>query len=272
MISVTLPERPEDGNKGTFGRVTVIGGSENFIGAPVLCGKAAYRAGCGLVELAVPPRVQSCCGGAFPEAIWDTTSFEASAFRYAPNSVYVIGPGLSTSEHAHRVVSAFFAQAQAPCVVDADALNILSELPDWYRRIPAGCILTPHPGEMSRLCGIPIAEIQADRERIAADRAAEWGQIVVLKGAGTVLAVPDGKSIVLPYRTSALAKAGSGDVLAGMIAGLLAQHLSAWDAALTGAVLHAEAGLLAASRLGVCSVMATDVIAAIGEAIVNRIS
>jgi NAD(P)H-hydrate epimerase len=151
-----------------------------------------------------------------------------------------------------------------PMVLDADGLRLAAALPGWPGRLPPGTILTPHPGEMSVLTGMPSTEIQSDRIRIAERFAAEWDRIVVLKGACTVVASPDGRTGVVPISTPALARAGTGDVLAGMITGLLAQGLEAFEAAAAGAYLHARAGIHAENVVGdAASVLATDVIAAI---------
>jgi NAD(P)H-hydrate epimerase len=135
-------------------------------------------------------------------------------------------------------------------IMDADGLRLLAALEDWPTRLPPGSILTPHPGEMSALTGLDRETIQANREGVAREKAAEWGQVVVLKGAHTVVAAPDGRGWVIPFATAALAKAGTGDVLAGAISGLCAQGVAAVEAAVLGAFLHGRAGVLAAEKAG----------------------
>lgn len=264
MILLRMPERPADGNKGTFGRVVVIGGCEKYLGAPILSGKAAYRTGCGLVQMIVPEIVRNCCAGSFPEAIWDAAAFETGALSLKTEDAVLIGPGLGTEAETDARLERFLScirENQRGVVLDADALNLLSRKTDWHRMIPSGCVLTPHPGEMSRLTGLSVAEIQSDRERIACGFAEKWGQIVLLKGAHTVIASPTGEMTVLPYETSALAVAGSGDVLAGIITSLLAQGMTPFSAAHLGAVLHAESGIAAAEHFGnEAGVMAGDLI------------
>jgi len=149
-----------------------------------------------------------------------------------------------------------------PLVVDADGLNALAALEDeeWPRRLPAMSILTPHPGEMARLMGVKTGEVQANRLAAARDMAARWGHVVVLKGAYTLVAHPGGQTLVLPFATPALATAGSGDVLAGAIVGLLAQGLAPFDAALAGAYLHGLAGIWAAEEIGQAGVIASDLL------------
>ena len=148
-----------------------------------------------------------------------------------------------------------------PLIIDADGLKLLAKLPDWAARLPKPAVLTPHPGEMSALTGLETAEIQADRLSIAERFAAEWGQVIVLKGAFTVIAAPDGRTMIIPVASSALARAGSGDVLAGLIAGLRAQGMEAFEAAAAGAWIHAQAGLLAAEMQGnTATVLAGDLL------------
>jgi len=155
-----------------------------------------------------------------------------------------------------------------PLVVDADGLRHTVQIKDWYKRLLAPAILTPHPGEMSALTGLAIDEIQSNREEVARRYAQEWGHVVVLKGAFTVVASLDGQTTVIPVATPALARAGTGDVLSGLIVGLRAQRLDAYDAAVAGAFIHAQAGLLAAESLGVtASVLASDVLTAVPSVI-----
>lgn len=268
---VSLPARPEDGNKGSFGTVIIAGGCENYIGAPVLCGKAAYRAGCGLVEMAVPEIVRNCSAGGFPEAIWNCDAFSKGVLLPRKNAATVIGPGLRTApETAEKLLSLIGSAAvfSRVLILDADALNMLSEDSDWFRKIPENCVLTPHPGEMARLTGLSVEEVQRDRARLAHTKAMEWRQIVLLKGANTVIAAPEGYSVVLPYASSALSVAGSGDVLSGIIAGFAAQGKFPFDAAWLGGEIHARAGLLCAEAFGQpYSVMAGDLIDQIPAAI-----
>jgi hydroxyethylthiazole kinase-like uncharacterized protein yjeF len=153
-----------------------------------------------------------------------------------------------------------------PMVIDADGLKLLAMIDDWHKSLPAPAVLTPHPGEMAVLTGLSTDEIQTDRLGIATKYAQDWGHVVVLKGAFTVVAAPDGTATVIPVASPALAHAGTGDVLAGVIVGLMAQGLDAYDAAVAGAWIHAEAGLIAADALGsTATVMAGDVLDAIPD-------
>lgn len=261
---ISLPARAEDGNKGSFGCVTVVGGCENYLGAPILCGKAAYRVGCGLVELVVPEIVRNCGAPGFAEAVWDCKAFADGLVPERKNAVTVIGPGLGTApEIAAKLPSLINSAAMFSklIVLDADALNLLSRSPEWFETVPENCVLTPHPGEMARLCRMSVAEVQENRAKLALAKAIEWQQVILLKGAHTVIASPEGFYVVLPYATSALSVAGSGDVLAGIIAGFAAQGKPAFDAAWLGGEIHARAGLLAADTFGnPYSVMAGDLL------------
>jgi NAD(P)H-hydrate epimerase len=155
-----------------------------------------------------------------------------------------------------------------PMVFDADGLKLLAKIADWHKLLPAPAVLTPHPGEMSLLTGLSKEEIQADRQALASKYAKEWGHVVILKGAFTIVAAPDGRTTMIPVASPALARAGTGDVLAGLIVGLRAQGLEAFDAAVAGAWIHAQAGLYAADELGTTtSVLAGDVLDCVADVI-----
>jgi NAD(P)H-hydrate epimerase len=169
-----------------------------------------------------------------------------------------LNPGRSRDPSQDRALPAV--------VVDADGLKLLSKIPDWHKLLPEPAVLTPHPGEMAVLTGLPTSEIQNDREAVALRFAGRWGHIVVLKGAFTVIASPEGRVTIIPVASAALARAGTGDVLAGIIVGLRAQGLGAYESAVAGAWIHAEAGLRAGRRLGtIASILAGDVLDSIAE-------
>jgi hydroxyethylthiazole kinase-like uncharacterized protein yjeF len=295
-----LPARPKDSHKGTFGQVVVIGGSIMLPGAAVLAGTAAYRIGAGLVTLAVPSSIQPLLAAQLPEATWILLPHEMGVVNelavdvlvdsVSGSPVLLIGPGMGQDESASRFVRRLLGAESGghrghlgflpesheegeaglglgACVFDADALKLLTEVEDWPRRLPDDSVLTPHPGEMAILTGEDKDALQADRVASAKKWAAKWGHVVVFKGAFTVVAAADGRVSVLPFATSALASAGTGDVLAGAIAGLRAQGVSAYESAVLGAFLHGLAGHLAGQMLGAeASVMAGDVISALPEA------
>lgn len=291
-VRMTLPRRPAQAHKGTFGTALIVAGSVNYSGAALLAGMAAYRSGAGLVTLAVPEPLHKALAGHFPEATWlplpeEDGFIAASAAEHLLNSMerataLLIGPGFGlangTKEFLARLLKGekqrqvgFLLSGPArpaaesrelpPTVVDADGLKLLAKLEDWPNRLPKPAVLTPHPGEMAVLTGLDKDTIQSDRLGLAERCAREWGHVVVLKGAFTVIAGPDGDSAVIPVANPALARAGTGDVLAGLIAGLLAQGMEAFPAAAAGAWIHAQAGLEAEKMVGnPASVLAGDLL------------
>jgi NAD(P)H-hydrate epimerase len=301
-VSVLLPERPLDSHKGTFGTALIAAGSVNFTGAAVLAGEAAYRVGAGLVTLAVPAPLHVALAGRFPEATWVLLPHELGVISRDASEVLtknleratalLIGPGFgmedTTKEFIENVLKGRVSPKHAtarigfvhqesekkeetnsqlpPMIFDADGLKLLSKIADWQKLLPAETILTPHPGEMEVLTGVSKEEIQANRQETASKYAKEWGHVVVLKGAFTVVASPDGRQTIIPIASPALARAGTGDVLAGLIVGLRAQGLDAFDAAVAGAWIHAQAGLYAADVLGTtASVLAGDVLDSVSD-------
>jgi NAD(P)H-hydrate epimerase len=181
----------------------------------------------------------------------------------------LIGPGLGNSDRTASFLTGLLKEKEKlpSLVLDADALNILASQPEWWKLVPADAILTPHPGEMARLSGATTSDIQQDRFGVASDAANRWGHVVLLKGAHTIVASPDGRVMVLPFANPALAKAGSGDVLAGVITGLLAQGMEPFEAAGAGAYVHGLAGELARDHLGAMPVVAGDLVSFIPMAL-----
>ncbi len=240
LAASLLPSRIPGGHKGTFGRVLIVAGSRNYIGAGLLAAQGALRSGAGLVELALPQSVYDIAAGRIAEAIYlplaerspgelDPVVAGQQALKAVREAtVVLIGPGLGQSGATAEVVNAFMAwkPESVPTVLDADALNILAAGYRWWERIRGPAVLTPHPGEMARLLGTSVASVQRDRLGAATAAAAKWGKVVVLKGAGTIIASPDGTAAVSPWVNSGLAKGGTGDVLAGLLTGLLAQRPS----------------------------------------------
>lgn len=287
MVAGILPPRSKQAHKGTFGTVMVAAGSLNYTGAALLAGEAAYRIGAGLVRMAVPEPLHAILAGRLAEATWlllphsgggiDAAAAEQIGENLDKVTALLVGPGLGLSEPTTGFVHGLLHELdrrkrkndELPAVVlDADALKLAAQIQDWPRLLPEDTILTPHPGEMSVLTGLSVADIQAERIEVARKFAAKWDKVVVLKGALTVIAAPDGEIYVVPVATPALARAGTGDVLAGLIAGLCAQGLPALEAACLGAWVHAQAGLIAAEEFGqTASVLAGDVLQAVPEAL-----
>lgn len=267
-----LPERPADANKGTFGRVLVVGGSGQYSGAPMLAALGAYRAGAGLVTIACPAEVRSRIAGAIPEATWlsvaetdEHIAGEAAiAIRgqLAGFSAAVVGPGMGNGEETRAFVWASLPNLAAlrnGAVIDADGLNALAGLADGPERVPANAVLTPHPGELARLLSTTAADIQGRRLAAAQEAAAKFGCVVVLKGAHSVIAAADGRASLSPFANPLLATAGSGDVLAGMIAAYLSQGLPQFEAGCLGVYLHGAVGEALGVEYGRAGLLAREI-------------
>jgi hydroxyethylthiazole kinase-like uncharacterized protein yjeF len=269
--AVLLPDRPRDAHKGTFGTVVVLAGSLGFTGAAYLASTAAARTGAGLVKLLVADTiypilaakctevmatpVQEVAPGAVGHAAYDTVLRQMSTAEAG-----VIGPGLGRDRSTWRLVIDLVHHVACPLVIDADALNALADAPRSKTKLGKNRVLTPHPGEMARLTGKTIEAISADRAGAARKAAKEWGAVVVLKGARTVVAHPDGRISEDPHEVPALATGGTGDVLAGIIAGLIAQGSDPYAAAVTGVYVHAAAGRRLAQKLGDSGLLAGDLL------------
>ena len=306
--AIRLPRRAFDAHKGDAGSLMIIGGSLNYFGAPVLAGHAALRAGVGLLSLAVPrsilgpiaTQVPEATYLPLPEAEWGTIGRDAvkpiveALERY---TALQIGNGLGRDKATGEFVANLFAFAQSdrpkapvgfrpnspeaetaaaespikiPVLFDADGLNLLSEVDNWWEKL-AGLqlILTPHHGELARLRKVERETISAAPWQAARDAAREWGQTIVLKGGYTIVATPTGELWVAPLANPALAAAGTGDTLAGLIAGLLAQGLTPDDAAILGVWIGARAADLASAEIGILPLLAGDLPRFIGKAIVE---
>jgi ADP-dependent NAD(P)H-hydrate dehydratase len=268
-----LPPRPVDGHKGLFGRVLIVGGNLDMIGAPVMAGAAALRMGSGLVQIAMPAPVLAIALSVVPELIGlslDETKASTDKLLEAADKadVLAIGPGLGQSRSVGKRLTALF-RLKKPMVVDADALNYLASLPAWPKSFAARAVLTPHPGEMKRLAKLigrkDVPTDERGRIAIAAEAAKAFGQVVVLKGHRTV--VTDAKNVYVNHTgDSSLSKAGAGDVLSGILASLIGQGMDRFGAACAAVRLHGKAGEIAGKKLGRRSVLARDVIEAIAEA------
>ncbi len=269
-----LPQRRSVSHKGSFGRVLVIAGSINYIGAAYLACSGAIRVGAGLVTLATARSLQPILAARMAEVTYlplaeDEPGIISSGAAVAVLNemdnydVLLIGCGLGQAESTAGFIKAVLAALKPPSpklVLDADALNILAKTADWWRGLSSDIILTPHPGEMSRLSGLKPDEVQQDRVGVARKYAGKWHKTLVLKGAHTVIAAPDGECRINPVANAGLASAGTGDVLAGVIAGLLAQGLSLFAAATLGVYLHAQAGELVRASLGDAGMVASDLL------------
>ena len=300
IVADLLPVRGRNAHKGTFGTAMIVAGSINYTGAALLAGQAAYRVGVGLVMMGVPTPLHAALAGQFPEGTWLLLPHEMGVIaegaveivrkNTGKASALLVGPGFGLEDTTKNFIKGLFSASQKvkktrigfvsdaeaesgqetaelpPAVIDADGLKLVSKLKDWHELIGKPAVLTPHPGEMAEMTGLDVNEIQDERLEIAETYAERWGHIVVLKGANTIVAQPGGKTAVIPVADPALARAGSGDVLAGAITGLRAQGLDAFEAAICGTWLHAQSGIFAAQLLGTnSSVLAGDLIDAIPE-------
>ena len=275
-----LPQRPRAAHKGTFGRTLVVADSRNYVGAAHLAATAATRVGAGLVTVAIAESLQaSVAAGAveptylpLPESSPGVLSPQAASVvsdSLAEYDALLLGCGLgqaaATKELVERLL--FAGAPLPPTVVDADGLNILSMTEDWWERFPSRAIVTPHPGEMARLRTESTEAIQESRVQKAIESADRWNKVTVLKGAHTVVASPGGRAMLSPFANPGLASAGTGDVLAGTIAGLLSQGLDLQVAAALGVYLHGAAGERVRRELGDTGMVAGDLLPSLPHAI-----
>jgi NAD(P)H-hydrate epimerase len=275
-VAPLVPQRPLDAHKYKFGRVLVVAGSDRFVGAACLGSEAAARAGAGLVGVVSTEAVKRVLATRLPEATYPLTLAgldddpEAEGDRVAAllpeQAVLLLGPGIDRSEPVDRFVRRLLPAnagqgTPVPAVIDADALTLLAGWPGWWKSVGQDNVLTPHAGEMARLVAsdTDLGEREGEAAWETARRAAaRWRQVMVLKGPFTVVAEPGGRAWVYPHANPALATAGTGDVLAGLISGLLSQGLTALDAARLGVVVHALAARRVVERRGARTLIASD--------------
>ena len=258
-----LPKRKPDTHKGDYGRVLLVAGSPGMCGAAALAAQAAYRSGAGLVYIACPASIapilsaKQDCAVVWP---FDEKGAADQLFSYAARcDAAVIGPGLSLAPAVVEAVRELVGGIEIPFVLDADGLNAFQEHPDLLARGKGARILTPHPGEASRLLKRPVGEVQAERKAAALELSKQFLAVAVLKGHRTVVA--DGsKTFTNRTGNPGMATGGTGDVLAGVIGALLGQKLEPYHAACLGVEVHGRAGDLAARRVGEVSLMATDLL------------
>ncbi|MBL7183058.1 MAG: NAD(P)H-hydrate dehydratase [Anaerolineae bacterium] len=299
MVRELLPPRPLKAHKGTFGKALVVAGSVNYTGAAYLASAAATRVGTGLVTLALAESIHPILASKLSEVtflllpqtlgVLVPDAIKVLGERIQDYDALLLGPGLGHEKETVQFVQqllnvepgkrdriGFLASEEAkagklslpPLVIDADGLNALADTPHWWEQlkgpvlssVEGPSVLTPHPGEMSRLTGLTVREIEANRLGVARQMAEKWRQVVILKGAYTVIADPGGRVVINPFANPGLATAGSGDVLGGAIVGFLAQGLAPFDAALVGTYLHGLAGELVRKELGGTGMVAGDLL------------
>ncbi len=274
-VSRVLVPRDADSHKGTYGHLVVIAGSPGKTGAAAMAGMGAMRVGTGLATIALPEGLNAVVEEktievmTFPlpesnNGTLDSTSFPRLKALLRGKSAVVFGPGLGTGAGVFELLEMLVKETRLPMVIDADGLNCLAGRPEAVKKAKGGMVLTPHPGEMARLLGSSIAEVQADRIGSARSLSDRSGAVVVFKGAATVVAAPDGRVSINPTGNAGLATAGTGDVLAGMIGGLLAQGLAPFDAAVAAVYVHGRAAdELRDANGGGAGMVATDLLAVI---------
>ena len=269
-LAKLLPKREENSNKGSCGRVLIIGGSPCMAGAPYFSAKAAYRTGCGLVEIFSHEENRVILQTLIPEAVlstWgDKIDFEKLENSIKKADVIAIGMGLSTSDDALEILKFTLQKRNCPIVIDADALNLIAKNSDLIKLAKNDAIITPHPLEMSRISGIEVTKITENIPNFAQNFANETGLICVLKDHNTAVAKPCSDSIYINQSgNSGMSTGGSGDVLDGVIASLLAQGCAPYVAATLGVYIHGLAGDIASEKLTQYSLMASDIINALPE-------
>ena len=248
VVRRAVAPRPDDAHKGTMGTLLSVCGSYGMAGACLLSSMAALRCGIGLLKCALPKSDGRIAAGSLPYLLAQ------------PSDAVLLGCGMGNCEDTRTLVRGFLKRCDKPMVLDADALNAICDDPAVLKSAKAPVIITPHPAEMARLLGTTAKAVNTDRAKTARAFAARFGVITVLKGNGTVIAAPNGKAFLNPTGNSGMATGGSGDVLAGMCASLLAQGQAPLDCAAAAVYLHGLAGDLAAKRLGKISMLPTDII------------
>ena len=275
LVKALLPDRPKNAHKGSAGRVMVVAGSCGYVGAAALSSFAAVKGGAGLVTLLTPENTREILAIKLTEVMVKglpvsndrlvmEEAMEVVSEALEKADVLAIGPGFGVSEETGSLIREILVTTAVPCVIDADAITALKDHTELLSHMLAEKVLTPHPGEMARITGIRISEIEKNRVEVARLYAEKWQAVIVLKGAPTVIALPDGTVYLNTTGTPAMATGGSGDVLTGLIAALIGQGLTVADAAVSGVYLHGLAGELAAK--GSVGLAASELLAMIPEA------
>lgn len=271
LFNKAVFNRPDDSNKGTLGSLLCICGSYGMAGAAIMAGKAALRCGIGLLKIAVPKSIYPVCATNILESVYYPLEETSNGVISSKNtdfllemceksSAVVIGCGLSVCDDTKNLVQSVITNCEKPLVIDADALNCICNKPEILKNLKVPAIITPHPGEMARLLHSTPKTVNSNRENTAIDFAKKFGVVTVLKGAGTIIASPDGEVYINHTGNSGMATGGSGDVLSGIIGSLLAQGEAPINAAAAGVFLHGTIGDLAAEKLGKISMLPTDMI------------
>ncbi len=279
FIQAVIPKRKAEFNKGSCGKVLIISGSTGMAGSGCITAKASLRTGSGLVYLAVPSSLVNIYQSVVPEAVAINLEDDEGIISDRSGSTIIkmlekcdvaaVGPGLSTAESIYNIINLIAENSRIPLVLDADVLNVLSKNTDIFKRFQKDVVITPHPGEMSRLTGLDISYIQDNRIEVARKYASQWGVVVVLKGARTIIADKNGELYINCTGNSGMATAGSGDALTGIIASLIGQGTGAFEAAVAGVYLHGIAGDIAADAKGQHGVNAMDIVESVPYSIIK---
>ena len=277
IVKKAVFNRPDDANKGTLGSLLSICGSYGMAGAAILAGKAALRCGLGLLKTALPESIYPIAAQSILESVYFPLAQTPNGRLSKSNlpflieeseksSAVLIGCGLSVCEDTEEIVNSFIENCSVPILLDADALNCIAKNPAVLLKAKAPVVITPHPGEMARLTNMTAKEVNNNRESVSLNFAEKYGVVTVLKGAGTIIASPNGRIMINHTGNSGMATGGSGDVLAGMASSLMAQGASAFDAASAAVYLHGLAGDIACKKYGKISMLPTDIIECISTA------
>jgi NAD(P)H-hydrate epimerase len=272
---ILIPERKLDGHKGTFGKTAILSGSRGMVGAPLLSADAALRSGSGLVYLLLPEEIEESVSVQLNEVLTKAVSssdgiINSNSLSYILDftkdmDVLAFGPGIGCNRETEIITFELLSKLDMPLILDADALNSIKDLKN-LKDSPAEILITPHPGEMSKLINKPIKEINANRIDIARNFASEYGVNIILKGAATITASPDGRAFLNNTGINGMATAGSGDVLTGITAALAAQGMDLFEAAALAVYLHGKAGEFAGARKSDFALKAGDIIDSMADA------
>ena len=271
LVKGWIPFRQATSHKGDYGKLLVIAGSRGMAGAACLAAEAAARIGAGLVSLVVPHDIYEPVASKLTEVMVIPVSQTAEGTiskdalpvikaMLEKSDVLALGPGLSTNQETAETIRRIVSFSTIPVVLDADGLNAFVDHTDAFEQTKSPLVLTPHPGEMARLAGIPVDTVQGDRLQVSRSWSSNWGAVLVLKGARSIVATPEGNTYICATGNPGMATGGSGDVLTGIIAGLLAQGMDAAVAAAAGVHLHGKAGDMAAGEKGMMGLIAGDIL------------
>jgi len=271
FVKSALVKRQADAHKYSVGTLLSICGSYGMAGASIMAGKGALRSGIGLLRMVVPESIYPIVAQALPEAVFSVVKDEISIKEInAKKNCVLIGPGLSTSHYAQKALREVVENADVPIVIDADGLNILANHTSLLKYAKAPVIVTPHNMEMARLANIPVEKVLENREEVALNFSKKFNVITVLKGSKTIVASPGGKVMYNTLTGNAgMATGGSGDVLAGIMASLIAQGCDLYKGACSAVYIHGLAGDIARDKFGEISMLPTDIIDCLPQAFIS---